>query len=186
MGYKTRELYYLLSKSYIFIERFSKAVSTLEEALKEGFEDKEFLLLLSLSYIRTGNAGRAVAILEDLSHKDPQNVDLLKQLAKLYQRQGRFGDAEACWKNVLELKPGDKESLEALSKLSRTSSAISEPKFRPEHVEAHRLLARGYMKRGMIEEALLEWRKVLKVFPEDAEALEAVEKLGGRDRGDVS
>jgi len=98
------------------------------------------------------------------------DVDKLFEKAEKYLQKQKFEAALETYQEILKYEPGDEEVLLSLGdlslKLNRTADAL----------RYLNLLAEFYVKRNEVAKAVVTYRKILKITPQDAAALL---KLGG-------
>ena len=123
------------------------------------------------------NAGRwddLVKLYEKLVKADPTNPDNLIGFGEALEQKSDFEKARESYKQVLKFKPDDLETLDRLVKVSTrmqdAENAVAYLKKKAAIVE----------KAGDKEEEKNCYRKILKLYPGDADAKRKLQKIGGK------
>ncbi|MFO8058065.1 MAG: tetratricopeptide repeat protein [bacterium] len=146
---KLAELYYKLGKKDEGYQSFMRALDQLHE---------------------DGHYEQYVKLREKLIKIDPENMENLKELAPVYTEHEQWEKAYAVLARICKNEP---EELEYLSQLANVALKVGRPE---EAANTWKEVARIYKSRGLRQKAKDSLRKVLKIKPDDQDALAVVGK----------
>jgi|GEM_PF-836522 tetratricopeptide (TPR) repeat protein len=119
--------------------------------------------LLGEISLAQGWLAEADKILRRVLRADPEDALAIMGLALIYERRNDREGALRCYHQVCELRPGNRH---AFREYNRLAGLLQQPAFQLSRAG----LARLYMRGGLWTRALLEWRAVLKQFPQRLDA----------------
>ena len=108
---KKKGLRYYRKKKYV------RAISHLEQALKESKSDPKIYQYLGYSSLKTDDVDGARSYFKGGLIHNEGNVDLLKGLSYIYLKDERVEDAINLWGEILEKRPMERKIKQALQKL---------------------------------------------------------------------
>jgi tetratricopeptide (TPR) repeat protein len=120
---------------------------------------------------RNNRADEYVKVAERIAFLAPEDVPLTRELANIYLAKGdtkrALGKLQLCFK----ADPKDLETLTLLAQAFKDLGQVSKT------VSVYKELAHLYLDKGRADDARATWRRVLELAPEDADAVQAVERV---------
>jgi len=105
-SYSLREL----SKLYIKLKEFEKALEYSERYIQQHPHDTEFLYFVAFAYKQVRNFKQGIDYSERLRLRDPKNQKNLLLLAEMYLHYGNLERSESILSELLELYPEDSKA----------------------------------------------------------------------------
>ncbi len=170
-GVNLRLAYY-----YTQSNRYQKAITLLEGALKKWPDNTEIAYFLALGYDDTGKTAKARETLKALLAKAPDNAEARMQYAILSERVNDMPEAEAAFRYLLARKPDNANVLNYLGyaladrgqRLEEAEVLISSAvALEPENGAYLDSLAWVKFKRGKYPEAMAAIKKAVKTVYDD-------------------
>lgn len=185
------EVLVLKAQMMVAIGQGVHAESTWREVLSLDPEHREARVGLVGVLVATGRDDEAWAIIDSLMASAGEDPDMLHGLARMWAETGRLDTAMELWQRALVLRPGDRVQYEPyLDALEKSESwdllqgtLTQAMRFFPNDAALLLRLARSYEARGLTSEAVLAYRRHLRMAPASAEARmvrSRIEALGGQ------
>ena len=163
------------------------AIEIYEEALQKGLDNKEVHQRLGTLYLQDGQETRGREQYEYAMQKGETDIELYRQLERLYQEQGNKLEAELLWENYMLTNKHHPENLfklvrhyheqgEWLKAVTLVKEVIANA---PTKVNYRKFLATLYEEEGMLEETIAQYRRILRIQPDNPDAKKQLYRLGG-------
>jgi tetratricopeptide (TPR) repeat protein len=167
-----------LAYYYTQSNRYPKAISMLEKALKKWPDNTDIMYFLALGYDDTGKTPKARVLLKTLLEKAPDNADARMEYAVICERENDMPDAEKSFRYLLKKNPANANVLNYLGyaladrgmELDEAqvmiSSAVALDPGNGAYLDS---LAWVEFKRGDTAAAKLDIKKAVKAIDDDSE-----------------
>ncbi|OGP90902.1 MAG: hypothetical protein A2157_05520 [Deltaproteobacteria bacterium RBG_16_47_11] len=133
--------------------------------------DKEKILGIAQRYILKGQSKKAIKELQKLVEASPQDSRLRLKLGDLYLKNGENESAFKEFLKVAELCEGEDLNLRAISIYKKMLS------INPNYIDALHKIGNLYTKEGLEGSAKNCYQTILKIRPDNPEALSALERI---------
>ncbi len=161
--------------------RWGTAVKVYEKALALAPDNPQILFNLGLSHLRDKEPKLAREYFDRAAQIEPDNAKIHYHLGELFDEQDRFDDAMRAYNRALSAQPTADVGIEDVAR--RMSLITARRAFRdgnhnaaerilkhiiqqyPDEVATHFYLALIYEKTGRIDEAVSEYREVIRISP---------------------
>ncbi|MEW6188948.1 MAG: tetratricopeptide repeat protein [Actinomycetota bacterium] len=170
--------------------RLKEASEAFKKALELNPKDAGIHYQLAMTYENMGKTNLAIKHYKKTIQLMPKAPEPHYNLAAMYKSRNELDKAIKELKIAIDLNPKFigayltlaeclilKENLDQAEKYYREVLSSGKQKF--DLVEAHNGLAKIHIKRGMIDAAIVEWKKTLKLDPENEEARRGIKEHGG-------
>jgi Flp pilus assembly protein TadD len=187
---------YYLGLTLIERKQFEEAVLYLKEAVRIKRSSSDTHYALAIAYKELGSRSNQRNELETALRYDPKLPEANYELGLMLAAEGDRAGAAELFRRSLDNAPYRAEPAEELEKFGPFSERMAEAQrlatsdpaaalieariavaLEPSDLPASRLVASLLEKVGNKEDAALAWERVLKLAPQDPEALEARERL---------
>ena len=182
-----------LARALSGLGRVDEAVKQLEAALSLQPGGFELHVMLADLLAQAGRATGAIAHYQAALRLDDQSAETHRKLAMIFLRAGEMAGARRHGAEVVRLNPGQKEALFFWGNVCATSEDFPRAiqayrealQIDAGYVAARNNLANGLLVTGQVDQAVAEYREVLKSRPDDRSVREnleralALQKAGG-------
>ncbi|MBM3260551.1 MAG: tetratricopeptide repeat protein [Candidatus Sericytochromatia bacterium] len=172
------EVLVLKARMMVAIGQQVHAEATWREVLSLDPHCVEAQLGLAGVLVVTGREDEAWAIMDPLMATGGDDPDVLDALARMWTDVGRIDTAVALWQRALVLRPGDRsryepylDALECAGSWELLQGTLTQAmRFFPEDPGLILRLGRAYESRGLASEAVLAYRRYLRLAPRSGDA----------------
>lgn len=168
----------------IYVERANNDPEQREMWAKKAIEGSKFLLTLipkdpgsyfnmGMAYYLNGNIPEAISSYKKALEIAPEHMDALNNLATIYANQQKYKEAEEMFKKILKENPNHASAKNNLIQLYKIQGKHEEAaKLDTDYAkQMHLSLAQQYYKKGDIDNAIREIKKVIAIDPNDIQSL---------------
>ena len=173
-----RDVQLTMGLLYLESGRYDMAIETFAELQKNYPSDKRFAYFLSSAYEEKKDLGKAVELLKTIPPSSELYGNARIRIGMILKKQDRLGEAIRLTEEAIAAKkePGLYVFLSALQEENKDSAAAEKTlkeglQAFPENSELHYAIGVVYEKTQRFEESVREMRTVLKVDPDNADAL---------------
>ena len=164
--------------SFYLAEKYEKALSYFEEAVKKKPDFADAHYFLGVTYVNLGRYQEAIQAFKQAIRIKPDFADAHYDLGFTYGKLGRYQEAIQAFKQAIRIEPDFAEAHYDLGftygKLGRYQEAIQACKqairIKPDFAEAHYYLGVTYGKLGRYQEAIQAFKQAIRIKPDDANA----------------
>ncbi len=161
------EAHLLVGSFLMATQQYKEALAELRRAQQINPSLPEVRSSLAMGYVMTGSRELAIQAFEANLRAHPQDFETLALLGWLYLEGGRASDAAPVLERAEKARPGDPDVLFQLARLARDNRDFAKAASllervvarRPDHTQAHVLLAQTYFRLNRREEGRRE-RKI--------------------------
>ncbi|MDI6689780.1 MAG: tetratricopeptide repeat protein [Actinomycetota bacterium] len=170
--------------------KLKEASEAFEKALELNPKDAGIHYQLAMTYENMGRTNLAIKHYKSTIQLMPKAPEPHYNLAAMYKSRNELDKAIKELKIAIDLNPkftgayltlaeylALKGKLDQAEKYYREVMRIGKQRF--DLVEAHNGLAKIYIEKGMVDAAIAEWQKTLKLDPENKEARRGIKERGG-------
>ena len=151
--------------------RNRKLLRLLERFYELSNHHPAVLKRLAELYVDLGEEEKALEVIREGLESDPDNPDLRLLALRAYLVLGQLAEARKVALALLEDRPDDLYLLEQIASIAQARGD------RAELAEAYRAMARVYAQQGLSDKEEACYKKILELFPDDAEARLAMGKV---------
>ncbi len=195
---------YLLYEKYTYTPFAPQIYQKILEIEPENLTTRS---VLSECYYRQGKYDKAIAEGEQGLHYDKHYIDILAVLAKAHYEREEYGKVVMYCRNILAKRPGRADIQVLLAEVYTkntltTNDAIKAYRlalqYEPDHLPIRQALLRAYLRKLLVDEAVVECEKIVAVLYEKydpsspdfrgavKEMLEEYERAIRRSPGDIT
>ncbi|PID57754.1 hypothetical protein CSB45_05885 [candidate division KSB3 bacterium] len=165
----------------------SSAMKIYKQALQRGLADAEIHRRLGMLYADNGQHSAALRHYEEAVQQGSSDLSLYIQMERLYRERGDTISAEFVWEQYTQIHKHHPDALfklvqyyhqqgEWLKAVTLVKVVISSA---PTNMTYREFLAGLYEKEGMIEEAVVQYRRILRLQPQNTNAKRQLSRLEG-------
>ncbi|MDD2716896.1 MAG: tetratricopeptide repeat protein [Candidatus Wallbacteria bacterium] len=189
---ETSDYLYSRAKFYEYQGNDVLAISKIEKALEKDPNNVEMLFRLGGLYTRKGMYVKAEAAYSKILAADAKNYKAYICMGNLSYYREKYNDAVAYWKKAVEINPDlkreyitDYDSI-GMNVVMQPYSVVENDKWKEDAgvtkidstmSRAYGVLGEMYFNRGLYDEAVKEWERVIKMAPGSFESKQAEENI---------
>jgi len=185
-----RQAYYNLGLVYGHLEKNQESIEAYKEVLRLRPDDIRVQLNLAVRYSKTGALEEAQKLYESILKNDDSYYTAWLNLGLVYRQQGAYDKAIDALERAIALEPESAKAHRALAKsysLQGDYKAATKILYtllaqNPADVRTRLAYARSYYRAKKRNTALREYKKVLKLDPDNKVAIKMIEKIETRKR----
>jgi len=168
----------------IYVERANHDLQGRKKWIKKAIEGSKFLLTLipkdpgsyfnmGMAYYLDGDTTNAISSYKKVLEIAPDSMDTLNNLGTIYANQGKYKEAEEMFKKVFKANPNHPSAKNNLIQLYKIQGKYKEAaELDADYAkQMHLTLAQSYYKKGNIDNAIEEIKKVIALAPTDIQSL---------------
>jgi len=179
---------YKKAKFYEYQGRDDLSIRNLEKAHEKNKEDKDILYKLGCVYMHKGMYIKSEKIFKELIKLDPKFDRAYVGIGNLYYYQGRYIDSIKYWKKAVEINPDLKKDRSSyftdvgMNVVQEPYGQIADKDWKNKvglnevdssMANSYGVMGEMYYKRGLYEQAIKNWEKVIKLSPDSIAAKQA-------------
>ncbi len=185
-----RQAYYNLGLVYAKLGRNKDAIKAYQRVLELDPDNIRVQLNLAVRYSKVGELSRAQKLYETILEGDSTYYTAWLNLGLVYQEQKAYNKAIEALNKAVELEPESKKAHRSLAKnysLNGDYKAATAILYKllaqdPADIKTRLAYARSYYRAKKRNTALREYKKVLKLNPDNKVALKMIEKIETKKR----
>ncbi len=179
-------VYHRLAEIHSRQKNWGSAIQVYTQALHSGLNDTEIYHRLGTLYLQNGQKTQAITHYEQAVQKGETEITVYQKLERLYQEQGNTLGAEFIWENYTLTNKQQSKALfklvqhyhkqrEWLKAVTLVKEVIANA---PTEVGYRKFLASLYEEKGMLEETIAQYRRILRIQPDNHDAQKQLARLG--------
>ena len=179
------EVYHHIAELYIRQKAWDSAIETYTRALQTGLNEAGIHRRLGTLYLQSGQQTKALKSYEQAMQQGESHIVMYQQLERLYQEQGNSLGSELVWENYTLANKHKPEALfklvqhyheqgEWLKAVTLVKEIIANA---PTAINYRKFLATLYEEKGMLEESMAQYRRILRIQPNNQDAKKQLARL---------
>jgi tetratricopeptide (TPR) repeat protein len=163
--------YYDLGRAYLMTDKQDEAASMYQDMIDIDKKSVSGRLALAGILVKQGDTDKAAKIVEDVVALEPENLVALNLLGEMSLANEDYEKAEKEFSKMIELRSNTFEGHFNMARMNFAQGdfdkCIEHGKealiTRPVDVRIHNILGMAYMRKGMINDAVIEFNKIIDI-----------------------